>query len=175
MVDGIQYDADPLAFIDGGGMKTRNADLDNDGIPDWGYDDKGNNHWGTGLELFYSNVRDGIDKRGLTNVIILGGVAESYGVLPNNGTQMEGAWSHQFGNDGETAQNFIFKGFYFSGMKAQTGHGVIGPRVTDVQGKEASAIYPGKSGETRNAPVRFSYAMTMMFDGAWFSNQNGFD
>jgi len=174
-VDGILYDADPFAFIDGGSFKSRNADLDNDGTPDWGYDELGNNHWGKGLELFYSNVRKGLDKRGLTNAVILGGVAESYGILSNNGTQMEAAWSHQFGENGVKAQNYNYKGFYISGMKAQTGHGVTGPRVTDVQGKEASAIYPGKSGETRNSPVRFSYAMTMMFDGAWFSNQNGFD
>ncbi|MBV5343990.1 hypothetical protein JZU68_10535, partial [bacterium] len=57
-------------------------------------------------------------------------------------------------------------------MKAQTAHGTIGPRVTDCQSKIASAIYPDDSGETRNAPVRFSYAMSMMFDGTWWSNMN---
>jgi hypothetical protein len=58
-------------------------------------------------------------------------------------------------------------------MKAQTGHGVIGPRVTDVQSKCASALY-NDNGETRNAPVRFSYCMSMLFDGAWFSSMNGY-
>jgi len=174
-VDGILYDADPNAFIDGGGIKTRNADLDNDGIADWGFAADGTNHWGEGLEVFYQRVRSNLDKRGRKNAIILGGVAESWGILPNNGTQMEAAWSHQFGEEGAKAKNYKFVNFYFSGMKAQTAKGEIYPRVSDIQGKEASAIYPGKSGETRNEPVLFSYAMTMLFDGAWFSNQNGFD
>ncbi len=174
VVDGILYDADPLAFVDGGGIAGRNADLDNDGEADWGYDSDGTNHWGSGLELFYSGVRKGFDDKGLTDVVILGGVAESYGVIPNNGTQMEAAWSHQFGEDGAKAGKYNHIGFYISGMKAQTGHGIIAPRVTDVQSKEASAVYHGETVETRNAPVRFSYSMTMMFDGSWFSNQNGF-
>ncbi len=175
-VDGILYDADPIAFVDGGSINTRDTDLDNDGVSDWGYDIDGTNFWGEGLELFYKRVRDGIDDKGRNNLVILGGVAESYGVLPNNGAQMEAAWSHLFDEDGAIAgaNAYDFVPFYMSGMKAQTGHGFIGPRVTDVQGKEASALYHGTTGPSDNRAVRFSYAMTMMFNGAWFSNQNGF-
>ncbi len=176
-IGGILYDADPISYVDGGGIDSRDADLDNDGASDWGYDKEGNNFWGEGLELFYKGVRDGIDARGHINVVILGGVAESYGILSNNGTQMEAAWTHTFDEDGAVvgANNiYSFFPFYISGMKAQTGHGIIGPRVTDLQSKEASLIYHGTAVPANNNAVRFSYSMTMMFDGAWFSNQNGF-
>jgi hypothetical protein len=171
-VDGILYDSDFYLFGEGG--PNRDADFDNNGGSDKGIDPDGTNFWGIGLDLFYKGVREGIDKRGHTNAVILGGVAETFGLKYNNGTQMEAAWSRQFDEDGALAGAYNHIGFYVSGMKAQTGHGIIGPRITDVQSKEASAIYHGSKIETRNAPVRFSYAMSMMFDGTWFSNQNGF-
>jgi hypothetical protein len=175
-IGGILYDADPISYVDGGGINDRDADLDNDGFSDWGFAADGTNFWGEGLELYYKGVRDGIDARGHTNVVILSGAAESYGVLPNNGTQLEAAWSHTFSEDGAIAgaNSYGFVPFYLSEMKAQTGHGTIGPRVTDVQSKEASVIYHGTAIPANNNAVRFSYSMSMMFDGAWFSNQNGF-
>jgi hypothetical protein len=174
-IDGILYDSDFYSFAAGGKLSTRDADFDNDGTPDYGEYEDGTNFWGEGLELFYKGVRDGLDSRERRNVIVVGGVADSWGIIPNNGTQLEAAWSHQFSESGARAGNYNHIGYYIALMKAHSGHGKIGPRVNDVQGKEASAIYPASSGETRNAPVRFSYAMSMMFDGTWFSNQNGFD
>jgi hypothetical protein len=174
MVDGILYDSDAYAFIDGGGRKRRNADMDNDGVADWGYAEDGTNFWSEGLEAFYKGVREGLNAIGRKDIIIVGGVAESWGLLPNNGTQVEAAWSHQFIATGAPASAYNYIGFYMSTMKAQTAHGVIYPRVSDVQGKEISALYYGRTVETTNTHVRFSYAMTMMFDGVWFSNQNGF-
>ena len=173
-VDGILYDSDAYAFIDGGNLRTRNADFDNDGKADWGYTADGKNIWYEGLEKFYQDVRKGLDDLGRSNVMIVGGVAESWGLIPNNGTQMEAAWAHIFAANGALATEYNHIGFYMSSMKAQSGHGVIAPRVTDVHDKEASALYYGKVVETRNEPVRFSFAMSMMFDGTWYSNQNGF-
>jgi len=172
--DGVLYDSDHYQFTDGGSITTRNADFDNDGLADWGYDADGVNHWGNGLEQFYADVRAGLDARGHTNAILLGGVAETWGVIPNNGTQLEAAWSQEFDPGGAIVKNYDRIGYYFSALKAQVGHGTISPRVTDVQGKEASALYHGDVVETRNGPVRFSYCMSMLFDGTWFSNQNGF-
>jgi hypothetical protein len=174
-IDGILYDSDFYSFAAGGKLTTRNADFDNDGTADYGEYEDGTNFWGEGLEIFYQGVRDGLDARGRENAIIVGGVADSWGIIPNNGTQLEAAWSHQFSENGARAGNYNHIGHYISLMKAHSGHGKIAPRVNDVQGKEASAIYPASSGETRNAPVRFSYAMSMLFNGTWFSNQNGFD
>jgi hypothetical protein len=173
-VDGVLYDADFYNFVDGGSSSTRNSDFDNDGVADWGIDANGVNHWGEGLELFYTGVREGLDKLGKTNVVLLGGTADSFGLSQNNGSQLEGAWSNDFLEDGAIWSKYDRLGYYVSCLKAQVFHSTISPRVSEIECKVASALYYGDKVETRNTPVRFAYAMTTMFDGLTFANQNGF-
>ncbi len=172
--DSILYDADFYNFVDGGRSNTRNSDFDNDGVADWGIDDNGVNHWGDGLELFYKEVRKGMDSRGRTNAVILGGSADAFGLSQNNGSQLEGAWSNNMIEDGAIWSKYDRIGYYISGLKVQIYQSTISPRISEIENKGSSMLYQGDDVETSNTPARFAFAMTMMFDGLTFANQNGF-
>ncbi len=160
-VSGLTFDVD--TYFD---VYNRNADVNNDLIPDGGVSPSGYQWWGEGIEQFYKILRN---RR--PGFVIVGGVQISYGQDSLNGLQIEGFPNGQLFKPVDTWDELSsMMSLYLYRM----GRSLHGPAMVQNIMKNATYTYRTHKNKVSRfglAPVRLGLGLTAM-DAGFFHHEN---